>query len=78
MPTPSNGSISFTDIENEFKRVDGAPSSVSEYCGRPGSSAGVPYGILGVPTAGLVSFSNLPLLLVVIRFSDLALVVACS
>lgn len=59
MPTPSNGSISFTDIENEFKRVDGAPSSVSEYCGRPGSSAGVPYGILGVPTAGLVSFSNL-------------------
>ena len=59
MPTPSNGVISFTDIEAEFKRVDGAPSSISEYCGRAGSSAGVPKGIQGVATAGQVLFSEL-------------------
>ena len=58
MPTPSQGAISFTDIEAEFKRVNGAPSAISEYSGRPGSSAEVASGVEGVATSGPVSFSD--------------------
>lgn len=61
MPTPISGQISISNIESEFGKLDGNPSSISEYrTGTPNQvgGGGTVFGIRGVPRAGQVAFSN--------------------
>lgn len=61
MPTPTNGQISISNIESEFGKLDGNPSSISEYRnGTPNSfgGGGTVFGIRGVPRTGQVAFSD--------------------
>jgi hypothetical protein len=59
MPTPSVGSISVSNLEAEFAKVDGRPSGIGEYTGRAGSFSGTSLGIEGTSTVGPIAFSDL-------------------